>query len=152
MLARDWFEKIRADVLEVAKMEQRVEELRSSCGPKAGTFGGSAVYSPSRVTVQDLLVDTEIALEMRKMSLQADLDRACAVLYGRDGRGGIARLRGSAAADAIHGYYLQGMSWPEVALELVRPESTDGAHWCRTAAARALSYVDQFGMEYLANL
>ena len=152
MLARDWFEKIRADVLEVAKMEQRVEELRSSCGPRTGTFGGGAVFSPSRVTTQDLLVDAESELELRKMSLRANLDRACAVLYGRDGRGGIARLRGSAAADSIHGYYLQGMSWSEVASELVKPESKDAAQWCKRAAYRAIGYVDEVGMYALMDI
>ena len=152
MRARDWFECIRADVLEVAKMERRVEDLRSSCGPRSGTFGGSATFTPPRVTAQDLLVDAENRLDLRKKALKSDLDRACAVLYGRDGRGGIAKMRGTAAADSIHGYYLQGMSWPEVASELVRPESKDAAQWCKRTAYRAIEYADETGLYTLMDL
>lgn len=151
MGCRDWFEQVRADVLEVAEMKDRAEVLRAACGPKAATYGGGS-HDPSRLSSEDVLIDAEMELDLRRQSLRAELDRACAVLYGRDGRGGLARMRGSAAADSIHGYYLQGMSWPEVAAELVRPESRDGAHWCRMAATRALSYMDQVGMEYLADL
>jgi hypothetical protein len=63
----------------------------------------------------------------------------------------VAHDRGCASADAIHGYYLQGMSWRQVSDELVRPESRDGPQWCRRAAERAMQHIDRVGMDFLAS-
>lgn len=152
MLARDWFDKLRGDVLDVASMEENVARLRGSVGPSGAASGSGGVRGGDGCPVCDRLIDAELELEQAKASLKPDLDRACAVLYGLDGRGGIARVRGSAAADSIHGYYLQGMSWPEVAVSLVRHCGKNGAHWCRMTAARALEYADTVGMETLMHL
>lgn len=152
MLARDWFAKIRLDVTELAKIEEHITELQADCGPRSmaaepsGHGGGRKLLSP-----EDVLAQMEERHDVMGRRIEQTLERASDVLYGKSGRGGIAKHRGSSAADAIYGYYLQGMSWREVADELVRPDSTDGPQWCKRVASRALTYADSVGMDTLAD-
>jgi len=150
MTAREYFDWIRADVLELAEMEDRVAALNElSRAPKAQGQGPSGCGSNRAEPMADRTIDAELELARMKAQVAPELDRACHVLYGRSGRGGVAKARSSADADCIFGYYLVGMSWREVADELVRPESKDAKHWCMMRAYRALEYMDRVGMSWL---
>ena len=152
MTAREYFDWIRADVLELAEMEDRVAALNeSSCAPKAQGQGPSGCGSNRAEPMADRTIDAELELARMKAQVVPELDRACNVLYGRSGRGGVAKACGFAEADAVCGYYLYGMSWPEVADELVSPDSKDGAHWCRNRASSAFRHIDHTGMARLAD-
>ena len=154
MRARDYFEWLRADVIELAEMEDRVASMRESASsPKAQGQGPSSGGAASQSTqpIADRLIDEERALDVRKSHLTGELRRATNVLYGRSGRGGVAKACGTAGADAVCGYYLYGMSWPEVAEELLMPDSRDGAHWCRNRANAALRHIDAVGMARLSD-
>ena len=153
MMARDYFESLRLSVLEVAAMEASVADLNeSSRSPKAqGSSPGSGKGRANVQPIADRAIDAERELDKAKARIAPQLERATDVLYGRSGRGGVARELGSAEADAVFGYYVYGMSWPQVADELVQPNSKDGAHWCRNRASAALRHIDEVGMAYLAS-
>lgn len=152
MSARDWFERIHAEVIECAKLESNLQDLKSQLGPKGQEFsviGHGSVASDASAPVLRA-VQAEIDYERRRAKCNAMVERALAVLYGEDGRGGLARCKGSTTADCICGYYLMGMSWREVADELARPDSLDGPQWCKRRAHRAFGFIDRYGAIRLA--
>lgn len=154
MKARDWFDSIRADVLKLADMERDLEDLRAQTGPhgqQLGSIGhgsgGGDVSAPVLRVVQ-----AEAELDVARAKLSQRIEQATLTLYGRDGRGGVARVRGYLSADCLVGYYLQGMSWAEVADEYIKPDSSDPVAWCKMRTKRALDIIDRYGPETLANL
>ena len=150
MNSRDWFDLIRDRVEKLAKLEQNAEDKRSAVLPKGQQFEPSSHRGPcdgSAAMLRYVEADTE--LDTMRKDVEGLLERATEVLYGRSGRGGLAKARSSADADCIFGYYLLHMTWREVADELVRPESKNGRHWCRMKACRAFEYMDRVGMDWL---
>lgn len=151
MLARDWFESVRSDVVELARMELKAELLRARTGPKAqGAGSGGRGASDASAPVLRL-VQAEGEVERMRARVEPRVERGLAVLYGESGRGGLAKLKGSATADCICGYYLMGYSWREVAEEMVRPESGDARQWCKRRAYRGLDFIDEVGTWTLEN-
>lgn len=153
MRARDWFERIRADVLECARLEEDVLDMNSKTWPRGQTFEahgrGSGAKDGSAAILR--VVQAEEELERRQTALNATIDEALVVLYGLDGRGGLARLKDSATADCICGYYLMGMKWREVANEIARHDSEDARHWCMMRAYRGFECMDRIGMDALGH-
>ena len=151
---QDWFTGIRDRVLELPRLERRVQELREQSGVKCQRYDAVGHASgPNGADARVIAIaETEQELERFRVALEAEMESAIALLYGRDNRGGLARAKGSACADCICGYYLQGMTWRQVADELVRPDSRDGAQWCRRKAYRAMRYVDAVGARYVRSL
>ena len=147
MNARDWFNLIRDRVETLSKMGQTAEDKRAAVLPKGQQFEPSSHGAAGDGSAAMLsYIQADIALDSKAAELDALLERACAVLYGRSGRGGLAKARSTADADCICGYYLMGLTWRQVADELVRPESKDARHWCMMRAYRALAYMDRVGM------
>lgn len=143
MLSRDWFEFIRSSVLELDQMRRTVEELEAMVAPKAqqyGSIGHSSGNGGSDALCR--LIEVRAKCERKRMVAERLLEIASTVLYGPDGRGGLARELGSTDADCVMGYYLLGMTWRQVADELVRPESLDGPQWCKRRAYRAFEWLD----------
>lgn len=155
MLAHDWFESIRDTVIRADGMRRKLHEMRESVGPKAqqmGAIGHALGWKHDAMAHVDSLVDWESELYALESRMLVEIDRATDVLYGRSGRGGLAKELTSADADCICGYYLLGMSWRQVAREMVLLEdSADEAQWCRRRAQRALEYVDRVGADVLAD-
>ncbi len=154
MRASEYFAWVRSRVIELRRMEAAAVRLSESCrmgGKASGTFDAGRRMGGSRTSVADRLIDMEDELELARRELERELSRATDVLYGQSGKGGVALARGSAAADSVCGYYLQAMTWRQVADELVKPESDNAAMWCRACAKRALEYVDAVGMASLAD-
>ena len=154
MRARDWFDHIRAHVVECARLERDLQDLRSQTEPRGQTFGamghGSSATDGSAAILR--VVQAEEELERKQAILNATIDEALEVLYGEDGHGGLARAKGSATADCICGYYLMGMTWRKVADDITRPGSEDGSQWCMRKAHRGLEFIDRIGIATLTKL
>ena len=152
MLARDWFEEIRWQVLRVERAQADLEAMRLTLGAHGQRYEATGHGTAGdRVDAILAFVEAQTDLEIARIKLAAEIERATDVLYGRSGRGGLAKARCSADADCITGYYLLGYSWRQVADEMVRPDSRDGAQWCKRRAYRALTALDGFDMGDLAD-
>ncbi len=141
-------------VLFMAYESDRLEDMRLQAeNPRGQNFESTCHGSGAKGPDSALLatIQAEMEFERANAKLEARLDAALDVLYGRDGHGGLAKLRSSADADCICGYFLMGMSWPEVASEMVRPDSKDGAQWCKRRAYRALEFIDKYGAQKLSD-
>lgn len=151
MSAHDLFEDTRALVLSVTELAQQVKALESAAEPHGQRLEGfiGSRSSDAMATVHALILARE-KLERTTIELDARLDYGTSILYGASGRGGLAKARSSTDADCICGYYLQGMTWREVADELARPESKDAPQWCKRRAYRALRYIDKVGVYELS--
>lgn len=150
MSAHDLFEDTRALVLSVTELAQQVKALESAAEPHGQRLEGfiGSRSSDAMATVHALILARE-KLERTTIELDARLDYGTSILYGASGRGGLAKARCSADADCICGYYLFGYSWRQVADEMVRPDSRDGAQWCKRRAYRGLEYIDRHGANEL---
>lgn len=151
MGARDWFESIRAEVIECARMEDDLMDLRAKAGPRGQALEmvahSSGITDGSGPVIR--VADAERELDIRQARCNAMVEDAMDVLYGADGRGGLAKLKDSATADSICGYYLMGMRWQQVADELARPDSEDARQWCKRRAYRGMEYIDRVGASTL---
>lgn len=71
---------------------------------------------PTGMSRVDARIDFEAANERRMEEDYALIDAACAVIYGRDGRGdGLERLMGSAVSDCMWWRFCAAESWAVVA-------------------------------------
>lgn len=144
MNAQGWFEYVRSLVVEQEAQRLRIEEAEAITAPKGQQFGsmghGSGLGDASAPIIKAM--EAKEAYERRQVVLERLLEVAYVVLYGHDGKGGLASRRSATDADCICGYYLMGMTWRQVADEMVRPESEDGPQWCKRRAYRAFEWMD----------
>lgn len=145
MESQDWFEYIRSLVLEQEAQRLRLEEATALTEPKGQQYGSIGHGSGSGDASAPIIkaMEAREAYEKKQTILERLLEIAYTILYGTDGKGGLARNVSSAAADCICGYYLLGMTWREVADEMVRPESADGPQWCKRKAYRAFEWMER---------
>ena len=139
---RDFFEWVRNDVMEARQIEQRIEALRLSSG--AGrTVTSDAIPSCSTTPragnhLIERVAEGDAKLTNIRLKLRPRLKLASALLYGEHGGGGIAKLRGRLDADLVGAYYIDGMTWADVAKELGPPNSKAPKTWARLRARNAL--------------
>lgn len=145
MSAREYFEQIRATVVEIERSEDMLEKLAASegvmvqqYGGQPGAGGGDAMDRINR------RIEFEERLQRRIEELSTMLDEATALLYGEDDHGGLAKLKGNRYADVLCMAYLQAMPWGEVA-EVMRCS----AKWCRELSGAAFAYIDAVGFARL---
>ena len=154
MEVRDWFEQIRAKVCDLAKKEGRIEELRGQTGPHGQQFSatghGGVAGDASAPIIR--LAQAEDELDREKVSVNAEVEYATEILYGIDGRGGLAYAKSNVDADILCAYYLQGMSWEQVACSLSGKGGRTVKQWCIMRARRSLDYIERHGIEYLRTL
>ena len=155
MTAKELFERAQSLVLLATDLENRIEEARTAAGPhgqRLGSIGGGGASDPLKPI--DRLVDSGATEELRTAQERRDalVERCTTILYGKDGRGGLAKARSYADADILCCYYLGCMSWKQIAKEIVRPDSEDPRHWCMMRARRALEYIDKVGVDALVDL
>ena len=154
MSAREFFESIPRLQSRVDDLRGRVESAYAAAGPhgqQAGSTGGGGRHDA--LAGVDSLIDhgTHAELDRAESELRAALGRATDVLYGRSGRGGLARATCSDDADILCCHYLQGMGWAEIAKEVVKPDVEYPDDWCRMRAVRACRRIDRIGMDALAD-
>ena len=148
--ARGYFERLRDNGRELEERKTKVQEMRAQLGSRGaryGTIGSSGNHDATAAV--DRVIEAEQALAIDQARHDLELEQACAILYGRSGRGGLAKARRSVDADILCCHYLQGMSYAEIADEIAKPDSSDPVHWCTMRARRALDYIDTVGMHNL---
>lgn len=142
MLAKEYFEGVRAEVLETNEALEMLERMEAREGAKTqryckGVGGGEAADPMDNVTAR---IDFEGKLRQRIADAEGVMDEACTVLYGADGRGGLAKLKGTRYADAICMYYCNAQTWAEIADIM---QCTD--KWCRKLCEVGFAYIDREG-------
>lgn len=146
MTARELFSDARRQVMALEAIRREISALRAARGVSGASGGGGGSRNGSTLCMGDRMYDLEEREKVMGKNVEKTLGNLTDVLYGSSGRGGVAKEIGSAAADCVCGYYLMAMTWPQVAAELVRPESKDGAQWCKRRAYRALQLIDDVGL------
>lgn len=160
MTALEFFQSIADERQRIAGVREQIAILQSRIEPHGQSFGatghggGGADRMFNLVLARMRLSDLQ-EMERRLPEMQAALDRrieaATDVLYGRSGRGGLARAKSSVDADILCCYYLQGMGWAEIAREVVKRDTDYPTQWCKQRAARALEFIDRTGLARLAD-
>lgn len=148
MKAKEYFEGIRAEVVKTDKALEMLERMKAREGAKAQSYqtgeAGGYVTDPMESVSQR--IDFEGKLRQRIADAEGTLDEACEVLYGADGRGGLAKLKGTRYADAICMGYLQAQPWDEIA-EIMQSSQ----QWCRKLCDVGFAYIDAVGWAKLKN-
>lgn len=142
MAARDYFEGVRAEVLELRRAQDMLERLRSRCGIRAQGYETATSGGTARDAMDDVVrvVDFESRLELRIRDCEDEVSAACDLLYGKDNKGGLAKLKGTRYADAICMAYLQVEEWSDIA-EIMQCSPK----WCRELCNAGFAYIDKVG-------
>ena len=114
--ARDYFESIRSEVIDVERACEMLERMRSREDAEAQRYDasrGSCCVEPPDLIARR--IDFERRLAFRIEESRKSVDEALEILYGRDGRGGLAKAKGAIYADAICMRYCQAEPWREIA-------------------------------------
>ena len=138
MKAKEYFEGIRAEVVKTDRARDMLERMKAKEGAKAQSYtegrGGGEVS------------DGSLSILQRINDAQGMIDEACELLYGQDGRGGLAKLKGTRYADAICMGYLQAQEWAEIA-DIMQCSQ----QWCRELCKAGFAYIDRVGWAKLKN-
>jgi hypothetical protein len=145
--SKEYFENIRSEVAGVQKTRDVLERLRAREGAKAQSFDSSGGGSVDPMDAINARIDLEGKLEQRIACIETDIDEACAVLYGADNHGGLAKLKGNRYADAVCMAYCQAMPWDEIA-EVMQCSR----QWCRELCNAAFRYIDAVGFGRLKDI
>lgn len=153
MRAREYFERLLDVEKELKARRRKVKSMRETLGTQSGSAAGSigGTGKTDGMAEVDHVIEYEMELERDQVKHNLELSHATDVLYGRSGRGGLAKARRSVDADILCCHYLQGMTYAEIADEITKPDSDDPVHWCIMRATRALEYIDKVGMHTLSN-
>lgn len=143
MTSRDFFDSVRDAALDAERTRRQLEAMESREGVKAQRYGASVQGGNHDVmAATDARIDRERAWANRIERDYAIIDEACAIIYGTDGRGGIASLLGNPTADAMYWRYCAAASWEGVAKAVSYSRS-----WCYQAVSVALDLVDALGVQ-----
>ena len=119
MDSRERFEEIRRQVVEIAKAEAELAALRETLGARTQRYSSTGGRSGSDPTDRiDAIIDRQEVLDVAKSRTNAEIEKALVILYGEDGRGGVAKERGTGYADAVCSVYLMGNTHQQTAKEL----------------------------------
>lgn len=144
MTAREYFETVRDAAVELDRTSRTLERMRARTMPKAQRYdavgGGSGHSDPMDRVVE--VVDFEAVMRQRMEDDRELLSDAARVLYGEDGRAGVAKGMGSAYADAVYHRALDARTWDAVAREMYMAQSTV----IRLYDA-AMDYIDSAGLD-----
>lgn len=146
MKAKEYFEGIRAEVVKTDKAREMLERMKAREGAKAQSYqagGGSGDVSDPMESVSQR-IDFEGKLRQRIADAEEALDEACGILYGANGRGGLAKLKGTHYADAICMYYCQAETWGEIA-EIMQCSKK----WCRKLCEVGFEFIDRVGWAHI---
>ena len=148
MKAKEYFEGIRAEVVKTEQAREMLECMRAKEGAKTQSYqpsgGGGFCTDASLAIIQR--IDFEKRLEQRIADARKQIDEAYEFLYGADGRGGLAKLKGTRYADAICMGYLQAQPWDEIA-EIMQSSQ----QWCRKLCDVGFAYIDAVGWAFIKN-
>lgn len=145
MRAQEYFEDVRAIVVDIERSRDVLTRLISQEELQAQHYGQpQGAGSNDTVDKINQRLEFEKRLKCRIEESQEILAEANVILYGSDGHGGLAKLKGNRYADVVCMAYLQAMSWGEVA-EIMRCSPK----WCRELRSAAFAYIDNVGISNL---
>ena len=156
MAALDWFESILAEGEHIRKIKDELALLDAQIGPRSQGYEPIGHGSGSHDAVLGMALISARLGELRQLlplierRHEEKLERATQVLYGRSGRGGLAKAMSTDDADMLCFHYLQGESWASIARRF-EPETSNLTVWCQRQAARACRQIDRIGAETLAD-
>lgn len=141
MDAKEYFEGIRDEVNGIEKTREMLARLKAKEGAKAQSYSASSGggYADPMDAINGR-IDLEGRLKQRIADSSEVIDEACILLYGKDNRGGLAKLKGNRYADAVCMAYLQAMPWDEIA-EIMQCSR----RWCIELCTTAFRYIDEVG-------
>lgn len=156
MSALDWFESIRTEGERIKKIKQDLAMLESRIVPRSqgyepmGHGGGSSDAMLGMAMMSARLGELRQLLPGLERAHEAKLEYATQVLYGRSGRGGLAKATCTDDADTLCFHYLQGESWASIGRRF-EPETANLTVWCKRKAKAACRAIDRIGMDALAD-
>ena len=103
MSARLWMESIRLDVLEMIRLENGITMIENLAGPHGQSSGGGRGGKADGMRGIDHLVDSGMREELERMRRKVNLriEEALHVLYGKSGRGGLAKAKSELDAEIL---------------------------------------------------
>ena len=148
MDAKEYFEGIRSNVVETMRAREMLDRMKEREGAKVQSYREGAVGGDFADPMDSIVdrIDFEGRLRQRIRDAEGLLDEACEVLYGKDGRGGLAKLKGTRYADAICMYYCQAETWAEIADVMQSSQK-----WCRKICDVGFAYIDSIGWANVKN-
>ncbi len=152
MSAIEFFESIPRMQDRVSRLQDQVDMAYAAAGGSGQRVGslGSCGGRDAMSGVDAVIDSIGPELDRAKAELERALDYASDVLYGRSGRGGLAKASCSVDADVLMWRYLVGESWTAIGCRL-NGETKYPKSWASKRAARALGKVESLGMEVLAD-
>lgn len=156
MAAFEWFESLAAEGERIEKIKQSLALLDSRIAPHSQGFEPMGHSGTGTDTMLGMAMVSARLAELRRMlptierKHEAKLAFASDVLYGRSGRGGLAKATCTDDADMLCYHYLQGESWASIARSY-EPETSNLTVWCKRRAKWACLQIDKIGMESLAD-
>lgn len=148
MNAKEYFEGIRDEVVKTDRAREMLERMKAREGAKAQSYqtGGGHGNACDPMESVSRRIDFEGRLRQRIADAEEAIDEACELLYGKDGRGGLAKLKGARYADAICMGYLQAQTWSEIA-DIMQ----SSVRWCHKLCDVGFAYIDKVGWAALKN-
>ena len=148
MDAREYFEGIREEVRGINSARETLARLKAKEGAKAQSYDASSGggYADPMDAINGR-IDFESRLRARISESDDLTSEAYAVLYGADGKGGLAKLKGKRYAEAVDMGYCQAMPWADVA-DVMRCSR----QWCQELCRAAFRYIDAVGFAELKEI
>lgn len=141
--AADYFDAVRDASLEVERINNQLERMRSAGGRSALAQRVSATRSDVNGTGRSIsLLDYEQRVRASLATDERIRSAAVAVLYGDAGDGGLSSLLPGPAADVIWWRCLAASTWPQTADAVGLSE-----RWCRQLAQTAFDLLDAVGAD-----
>lgn len=156
MAALDWFESILTEGERIEKIKQNLAMLESRLAPRSqgyepmGHGGGSTDAMLGMALVSAKLGELRQLLPLVERKHEDRIEYATQVLYGKSGRGGVAKALGTDDADMLCYHYLQGESWASIGRRF-EPDASNLTVWCQRKAKQVCKQIDRIGMDALAD-
>lgn len=156
MSAFEWFESICTEGERIEKIKQNLAMLESRIAPRSqgyepmGHGGGSTDAMLGMALVSAKLGELRQLLPLAERKHEDRIEYATQVLYGKSGRGGVAKALGTDDADMLCYHYLQGESWASIGRRF-EPDASNLTVWCQRKAKQVCKQIDRIGMDALAD-
>ena len=141
--AKDFFDAVRDAAVERERTASLLSAQRARADLHAQRYDrpmAGGVSDP--MAPVDELVEMERLYSERLAADEALLRKAAELLYGVDGRGGVAALLGSETADLMFWRYCDAKKWASVAAAMKRSRA-----WCASREAMAFDLIDSLGSD-----
>lgn len=156
MAAIDFFEGILTEGERIRRISEQLALLDSRISPHGQGFepmghgGGGSDRMLAHAILSDKLGELRAQLPNLQRRHEEKLERATDVLYGKSGRGGLAKATCTDDADMLLFHYCQGESWASIARRY-EIEDANLTRWCQRRAVKVCRVIDRIGMDALAD-